>query len=508
MYIMHSLPMVFFTFSLLFLFLLFIIKWFSKSSTNKKSPPSPPRLPLLGNLHQLGLCPHRKLQTLAQNYGHLMLLHFGKVPVLVVSSSDAASEVMKTHDAVFSDRPQRKMNDILLYASKDLASSTYGEYWRQIRSLCVLHLLSNKKVRSFRHVREEETATMMENIKGCCSCSLPVDLTKLCASLTNDVACRVALGRRYRGGEGIELQKLLMEFGELLGAVSIGDYIPWLDWLGYVNGFYGRAHRVAKLLDQFIDDVIQEHMRKSSGGDVDVDNEDQNDFVDVLLSIEMTNTIGFPIDRTVTKALILDMFAAGTDTTYTALEWTMSELLKHPSVMHRLQDEVRSVVGKKTRITEDDLSEMKYLKAVIKESLRLHPPIPLIVPRKCMKDIKVKEYDIAAGTQVLVNAWAIARDPSSWDQPLEFRPERFLNSSVDFKGHDFEFIPFGAGRRGCPGILFAITVIETVIANLVHHFDWSLPDGVAGEDLDMSETSGLAVHRKYPLFAVATSYEI
>lgn len=171
--------MFLFTIFLVFLSLVFIIKWYSNSATSNNSPPSPPRIPLLGNLHQLGLLPHRTLQSLAQKYGPLMLLHFGKVPVLVVSSADAASMVMKAHDSVFCDRPQRKICDILLYGSKDMATATYGEYWRNIRSVCVLHLLSNKKVQSFRHVREEETARMMEYIKGCSS-SLPVNLSELC----------------------------------------------------------------------------------------------------------------------------------------------------------------------------------------------------------------------------------------------------------------------------------------------------------------------------------------
>ncbi|KEH31103.1 cytochrome P450 family 71 protein [Medicago truncatula] len=507
--IFSSFRMLFFTIFPLFLISLFvIIKYWhnsNNSSTTKKNlPPSPPRIPLLGNLHQFGLFPYRTLHTLSHKYGPLMLLYFGKVPVLVISSADTARKVMKTHDLVFSDRPYRKMNDILLYGSKDMASCGYGEYWRQLRSLSLLHILSNRRVQSYRRVREEETLRMMKHIKECSSAS-PLNLSELCATITNDIACRVALGKTYREGKGKRFHKWLLEFGELLGTVCIGDYIPWLDWLGKVNGLYGKAEKCAKILDDFIEQVIEDHISRRSDGDVE--NEEHNDFVDVLLSVQKTDAIGFSIDKTAIKALILDMFIAGTDTTYTVLEWTMTELLRHQTVMHKLQDEVRTVVGNRTHVTEEDLVSMNYLKAVIKETLRLHAPVPLLVPRKSMEDIKLNGYDIAAGTQVIVNAWAIARDPSSWDQPLEFKPERFMNSSIDYKGLDFELIPFGAGRRGCPGVLFAIAVNELVLANLVHHFDWKLPDGVAVKDLDMSETVGITCHRKYPLLAVATKYD-
>jgi cytochrome P450 len=201
------------------------------------------------------------------------------------------------------------------------------------------------------------------------------------------------------------------------------------------------------------------------------------------------------------------MFIAGTDTTYTVLEWALTELLRHKTVMHKLQDEVRTVVGNRTHVTEEDLVNMTFLKAVIKETLRLHIPVPLLVPRRTMEDIKLDGYDIAAGSQVIVNAWAIARDSSIWEEPLEFKPERFMNSSIDYKGLDFELIPFGAGRRGCPGVTFAISINELVLANLVNQFDWKLPDGIEGKDLDMSETNGLTCRRKYPLHAVATKYD-
>ncbi|KAG2384831.1 hypothetical protein LR48_Vigan10g087000 [Vigna angularis] len=472
----------------------------------KTLPPSPPKLPIIGNLHQLGTLTHRTLHSFAQTYGPLMLLHFGKVPVLVVSTAEAAREVMKTHDLVFSNRPHRKMFDIFLYDSKDVASAPYGNYWRQIRSISVLHLLSAKKVQSFGAVREEEISIMMDKIKQCCCSVTPVNLTDLFSTVSNDIVCRAALGRRYSRGEGSKFWEPMNEMMKLLGAPVIGDCIPWLDWVGRVNGMYGRAKRLAKQLDEFFDEVVDEHESRR-GHDVhgDDDDDEHNDLVDILLRIQKTNALGFQIDKTIIKAIILDMFVAGTETSSTILGWIMTELLRHPNVMQKLKDEIRNVVNGRTRITEEDLNSMPYLKAVIKESFRLHPPVPLLLPRESMEDAKVMDYDIAAGTEIIVNAWAIARDPCYWEKAEEFEAERFLKSSIDVKGHDFEVIPFGAGRRGCPGIMFAMNVIELVIANLVHQFNWEVPSGVVGDQtLDVTETAGLTSHRKFPIIAFAS----
>ena len=197
------------------------------------------------------------------------------------------------------------------------------------------------------------------------------------------------------------------------------------------------------------------------------------------------------------------MFAGGTDTIYTTLEWAMTELLRHPKAMKELQNEVRGI-SKGQQITENDLEKMHYLKAVIKETFRLHPPAPLLFPRESMKDVKIMSYDIPAGTMVLVNAWAIGRDPMFWDEAEEFHPERFLNTNIDFKGQFFQLIPFGAGRRACPGISFAIIIIELLLANLINRFDWELAGGMKAKDLDMTERPGISVHRKFPLIVVAT----
>ncbi|XP_043701811.1 cytochrome P450 736A117-like [Telopea speciosissima] len=204
------------------------------------------------------------------------------------------------------------------------------------------------------------------------------------------------------------------------------------------------------------------------------------------------------------------MFSGGTDTSSVLLLWTMAELLRHPEVMKEIQEEVRGVARGEAIITEDDIEQMHYLKAVIKEALRMHPPVPLLVPRESTENSKIQGFDIPAKTTVIINAWAIGRDPVSWDEPDKFKPKRFLNdattSNIDFMGHDFQLIPFGAGRRGCPGIQFAITIVELALASLLFKFDWALPNRVSGEDLDMTETPGIMCHLKSPLLAVATPH--
>ncbi|KAL2349513.1 hypothetical protein Fmac_003513 [Flemingia macrophylla] len=518
-----------------FLFILFawfsVINLLSKRNTNSKSArnslPSPPKLPIIGNLHQLGTLIHQSLQSFAQTYGPLMLLHFGKVPVLVASTAEAAREIMKTQDLVFCTRPHRKMFDIFLYGSKDMASTPYGEYWRKTRSICVLHVLNAKKVQSFRTVREEEISIMMEKIRQCCSSSMPVNLTELLFTLANDVAYRAAIGRRYSGEGGGNLREITNKMMEFMGVLVLGDYMPSLDWLGRLNGMYGTAERVAKNLDEILDRVVDEHVSKR-GRDVhgDVDAEGHNDFVDILLSIQKTNAVvpfcskesrlpspaihplrsRLPSPAVHPQSHVRDMIVPATDTTSSVLGWAMTELLRHPAVMQKLQGEIKNVVRGRTHIIEEDLSSMDYLKAVVIETFRLHPPLPLLFPREAMQDTKVMGYDVKRGTQTIVNVWAIGRDPSYWDQPLEFQPERFLNSSINIKGHDFQVIPFGAGRRSCPGLTFAMNVIEVALANLVHQFNWKVPSGVTGDQaIDLTETPGLSVNRKFPLIAIASS---
>ncbi|XP_057787923.1 cytochrome P450 736A117-like [Salvia miltiorrhiza] len=477
-------------------FLWSIYRMLLKPSSKRKLPPSPPKLPIIGNLHQLGLLGHQDLHSLSQKHGPLMLLHLGSVPALIVSSADSAREITRTHDLIFANRPAYKAFKKLIYGCKNVTLSPYGEYWRQMKSIVVLQVLSSRRVQSFRSIREEETAVFLNKIQAS---SGPLDLSAMFANFTNDGIGRAAFGRKYSESEnGKKFLRVMTDLMELAGTINIGDFIPWLDWIGRLNGFDKRLDQTAKELDEVFETLIKERLQQTRSS------KDGEDFLDVLLQIYNDESADASIDRDSVKSLLLDVFVGGTDTISTAMEWTMSEVLRHPKVMEKLQQEVRGIVKEKQAIRDDDLEKMHYLKAVIKEALRFHPPAPLLVPRVATKDVQIKGFDISAGTVVMINVWAIGRDPVSWVEPEKFMPERFLNSSIDFRGHDFELIPFGAGRRGCPGITFAVVAMELLLANLVHKFDWKLANGVEAKDLDMTESPGITVHRATPLLAVAS----
>ncbi|KAE8693570.1 cytochrome P450 71D11-like [Hibiscus syriacus] len=204
--------------------------------------------------------------------------------------------------------------------------------------------------------------------------------------------------------------------------------------------------------------------------------------------------------------LFWDIFSGGSETSATVVDWAMAEMIKNPAVMAKAQAEVRDAFQGKGNVDETGIRQLKYLNSVIKETLRLHPVFPLLLPRECSQNCKVNGFEIPSKTRVIINAWAIGRDPNHWVEPEKFDPERFTNSSVDFMGTDFEFIPFGGGRRICPGILFALPNVELPLAQLLFHFDWKLPSGTKEEDLDMTEEFGMSVRRKNELVLVSAPY--
>ncbi|XP_072973106.1 indole-2-monooxygenase-like [Typha angustifolia] len=489
--------------SLLLLIPLFLILLTSRRTQKTNLPPSPPKLPIIGNLHQVGALPHLSLYSLSKKHGPLMLLHLGEVPTLVVSSPEMARVVMRTHDHIFSSRPSSKGSDILLYGAKDISFSPYCEEWRQARKLCAMHLLSPKKVQSFKHAREEEVRFVIAKIYKAQDSSKPINLSKMLDAFVNDIICRAVSGKFFRKeGRNILFRELIERIVEILGGFNLVDYFPRLAWVDLFSGFSYRARKLAKKWDDVLEDVIKEH----SINRVKPSKQESTDFVDVLLSLEDDLQMEYGLTNDHLKALLLDMFSAGTDTSYITLEWAMAELMKNSGSMKKLQEEVRRIANGKEMVKEDDLMEMSYLRAVIKETLRLHPAVPLLLPRESMEDCQIEGYQIPKRTRVIVNAWAINRDPKYWKAAKEFHPERFIGSFVDYKGNDFQFIPFGAGRRICPGMTFAISTVELMLANLIYHFNWELPHGVASEEMNMAVTPGLTMHMKENLYLVPKSY--
>ncbi|PUZ58793.1 hypothetical protein GQ55_5G536500 [Panicum hallii var. hallii] len=478
----------------------------------QRLPPSPPGLPLLGHLHLLGSLPHRALRSLARAHGPVMLLRLGRVPAVVVSSAAGAEEVMRARDLDFASRPRSAMAERLMYG-RDVAFAPYGEYWRQARRLCVVHLLSARRTRSFRRIREQEAAALVQRVRAKAGAgAAAVGLSELLAECANNVVCRAAFGDEsasglFDGGDrGRErVRKVLTDFQKLMGTEPVGDLVPWLGWVDAVRGLEGKITRTFQALDGLLEKVIDDHRRRPPNR---YDGDDHRDFVDVLLDVHKHDKeYGIQLETNEIKAIILDMFAAGTDTTSAAMEWAMAELVTHPRAMRKLQDEIRAAAGS-TGVDEGHVAQLHYLKAVVKETLRLHAPIPLLVAREPPADAEVLGYHVPARTRVVVNAWAVGRDPAAWGEDAEeFVPERFLGSAVDFRGQHLELVPFGAGRRGCPGVGFAEASIEMALASLLCHFDWEAAKGkgsrTGASSLDMSEVNGLSVHIKSGLPLVA-----
>ncbi|KAE9601407.1 hypothetical protein Lal_00023753 [Lupinus albus] len=492
--------------SLFFIISTLIVLKFSgrtKSKTKLNQPPSPPKLPIIGHLHLLGSLPHRSLQKLSHKYGDMMFLQLGQMqtPTLVVSSSDVAMEIMKNHDINFSNRPQFTASKVLLYGCNDVGFDVYGENWRNKRKILVLKLLSSKRVQSFSHIREEEVEEWIKKVREVSlSDACLVNLSDIFMSISNNTVCKCVLGRKFSASDDGDnkVKDLARKVMIQLTAFTVRDYFPWFGWVDILTGKIKEYKDTFRQMDTLLDQVIEEHKKLEREGEKNYSS--KKDFVDILLQLQAHNKLDFELTNNDLKPLLMDMFVGGSDTISTMLEWTFVELMKNPIIMKKSQEEVRRVVGKKSKLEENDIDQMLYLKCVMKESLRLHPPAPLMAPRETISSLKLNGYDIPAKTMVYINAWAINNDPKLWKNPEEFIPERFENSDVDFKGQHFQFIPFGFGRRGCPGMIFGITAVEYVLASFLYWFDWNLPETYkSADDIDMGEIFGLVTLKKKPL---------
>ncbi|XP_039814885.1 trimethyltridecatetraene synthase-like isoform X2 [Panicum virgatum] len=491
------------------LFLAAVLRRRGSRNKHYNLPPGPRPRPVIGNLNLIGPLPHRSIRELSARYGPLMSLRFGSFPVVVGSSVDAAEFFLKTHDLAFLDRPRMACGKHTVYNYSGMLWSHYGAYWRQLRKLWLTELLSARQLRRTELVRAEEVRAMLRDIRAGAGAAVAVKEHLLMATL--NVVSRMVLGRKYVGEQGAgaaaavatpeEFRWMIEEIFFLNGALHIGDLVPWLGWFD-PNGYVARMKRLGKMFDRFVEHVLREHEdRRRREGPAFV----PTDMVDQLLELAGDPCLDVPIDRDGVKASILELITGGTDSSSVTVEWAMSELLRKPEVLAKVTEELDRVVGRGRLVGEGDIPSLPYLDAVVKETMRLHPVAPLLIPRVSREDTAVAGYDIPRGTRVLVNVWAIGRDPAVWgDAAEEFRPERFVGGeeAADVKGQDLRLLPFGSGRRMCPAHGLGLRMVQLVLANLVHGFAWRLPDGVPPEKLSMEEKFGISVSRRDQLKAL------
>ncbi|PIA58213.1 hypothetical protein AQUCO_00500269v1 [Aquilegia coerulea] len=464
------------------LFLLMLVKISKKSTRTHSSSPLPPgpfKLPVIGHLHHLLGQPHHKLKDLAKIHGPIMYLKLGEISAVVISSPGVTKQMMKTHDLVFVDRPTNIVSKIMSYEHKGVIMTPYGEYWRQLRKICILELLSAKRVQSFWSVREKEASDLVKRIS--LAAGSKMNLSEKIFTLINDITARAAFGKTCKDKEAF---------------LSVTDDIIRLSAvLETMSGIKSKMEMIHQKVDKILDNIIREHKENKIYSET-IEDEVEEDLVDVLLRIQEGGELEFPITMDNVKAVTFDMFIAGTDTSSTVIEWIFTELLRNPRVMEKAQAEVRQIFSGKKKIDQADIDKLNYLRLVIKESLRLHPPTPLLVPRECRERCEMEGYEIPKGS----------KRSGNWKDPESFEPERFQDLSIDYRGTNFKYIPFGAGRRICPGILFGIANVELPLALLLYHFDWKFANGVKPDELDMTEEFSMVVRRKENLYVIPTSY--
>ncbi|CAL0327042.1 unnamed protein product [Lupinus luteus] len=494
---------------LLLLFVLTSIRRRNRSNASKKAPPEVRGAwPLIGHLHLLSgsLSPHVILGNMADKYGPVFTMRLGVHQTLVVSNSDMAKECFTINDRAFASRPKSLAFDILGYNFSMVGFSPYGSYWRQVRKLATVELLSSHRIDSLKHVIEwEVVAAMKESYNLSNSRKVVVtEMKKWFGDITHNIMFRMIVGKRFNEGEedNERIKKALTDFMHLSGSFAVSDALPYLRWLD-LDGKEKEMKRTAKELDEFAQVWLDEHKRNRNCGKGEL--KGKQDFMDVLLSVvdQGEEFDGRDADTTV-KAMCLALIAAGTDTTTGTMTWALSLLLNNQEVLKKVVHELDTHIGKDRLVVDSDLKNLVYLQAFIKETLRLYPPGPLNVPHESMEDCTVGGYHVPAGTRLLTNISKLQRDPLLYHDPLELRPERFLNThkDIDLRGQHFELIPFGAGRRMCPGMSFALQVMQLTLANLLHGFDIVTSDG--GE-VDMHEIIGLTNIKASPLKVILTS---
>ncbi|VAH56005.1 unnamed protein product [Triticum turgidum subsp. durum] len=434
-------------------------------------PPGPKPLPIVGNMTLVNQLTHRGLVALAEKYGGLLHLRLGCLHVVAVSTPEHAREVLQARDGAFSNRPATAANVYLTYGRSDLAFADGGAHVREMRRLCATTLFSRRRAETWLAVRDGYGALARDVGRRS---GQAVNLGELIFNHTVGVIFRAAFSA---GDEGLdEFVVILRVFSKILGEFHAGDYFPWLRWTARL-GFNRRLHAARSAVDKFTDKIIDDHVRRGKNpADADAD------LVDGLLA--------FLADANLSK---------GKD----ALHFTRD------NVKAMIMQELADVVGLDRMVDDSDLDKLPFLGCIVKETFRMHPPIPTLL-HAAAKNCVLGGYSVPKGSRIIINMWAINRYPEAWKDGDAFRPTRFMPGEgdavgQDLKGGSFEFLPFGSGRRSCPAQGFGHHAVQLAVAYLAHGFNWELPDGMSPAELDMGDMPGITGPRAAHLYAVPTS---
>ncbi|KAL4346570.1 hypothetical protein GQ457_17G019810 [Hibiscus cannabinus] len=487
----------------LYIFLLFCISFFllllrRRSSAAHRLPPGPFNFPIVGSLHRLGSHPNQSLFELAKTYGPLMTLRLGYVTAVIASSAEMAKQVLLTHEEAFSDRTVPDAVASQPNHESTLAWAVGDGMWRNRRRLCTTQLFTVQRLNLLQHLRHQKVQQLIQHIEKQRVSGSQVNIVEVTFATALNLISSTIFSTDIVDPEFSRAQ----EFKELVGRImeysskpNLSDYFPMLkrfDLQGirkHIKQSYMGLHAIFDVLIDKRMEVRASDSKARSG-----------DFLDVLLDQCEENESYFT--RQNIKPLILDLFIAGSDTSALTTEWAMAELLRKPQVLQKTKRELMEVIGSGRAVQESDMDELTYLQAVVKETMRLHPGAPLLLPYKAKNEVEICGYTIPKNAQVMVNAWAIGRDPNYWTDPLSFCPERFIDSGLGFRGRDFKYLPFGAGRRICSGMPLAVRMVHLMLASMIHSFDWKLPQGINPEDVDMRDTFGTTLKKAVPLYVV------
>ncbi|CAN1776214.1 Cytochrome P450 81Q32 [Linum perenne] len=456
-------------------------------------PPSPfPSLPIIGHLHLLRRPLHRSLSQISAQHGPLVLLQFGLRRVLLISSPALAQDCFTKNDVVFANRPWMAVGRRLAYNCTTLAWAPYGDHWRNLRRIASTHLLSSHRIQSLSEIRANEVKTLIRWLAGKSSggggMEKVVDMKVSLFELTLNVMMSMIAGKRYYGDnvsdaeEARRFRGIQEETMRLAGETNLEDFLPWVRSKDLERRM-GECHRKR---DSFFQELIEE-WRKKEQSHLNSSTE-RKCLIQVLLSLQHKEPEYCTDD--IIKGMIMVLLSAGTETSSNTVEWALSLLLKHPHTLKAAQLEIDTLVGTERLVEETDLGKLHYLQGIINETMRKYPALPLLVPHESSEECVVGGYKVPSGTILLVNSWAIHNDAKIWDDPDEFKPERFEEGG----GRGLKFMAFGYGRRSCPGEGLGMRMVSLTLAALIQCFEWEID-----HEVDMSEETGFTMAKALPL---------